>query len=170
MPALSRVLPRPRPGNWTDRTHLLLLAGVPERFPNIRFGWIETGCQWIPRILDSCDMFFHGTVDHPSHRLTMTPTEQWKASCFAAGPLSKADVALRERIGVETIAFGSDFIHVEGTYPHSRTRLARALEGTTPAESLAISARNAARLFDFDLTTLATTPAAQHGPVATAVS
>ena len=101
----------------------LLLAGVPERFPNMRFGWIESGCAWVPSILDACDMHVHGMAERPENRLGMLPTEQWKASCFAAGPIGKADVAVRDRIGIETIMFGSDFIHVEGTYPNSRADL-----------------------------------------------
>lgn len=139
----------------------LLLAGIPERFPSVRFGWIESGCAWVPSILDACDMHVHGMLQHPDRRLDMLPTEQWKASCFAAGPIGKADVAVRDRIGVETILFGSDFIHVEGTYPNSRATLTKVLADLSPEERYAICTGNGARLLDLDLDALAQTPAAQ---------
>lgn len=140
----------------------LLLAGVPERYPAIRFGWIESGCTWVPAILDACDMYFHGSVDHPAHRLEMKPTEQWRQSCFTAGPITKADVATRDRVGIETICFGSDFIHVEGTYPHSRRRLTDVLADLTPEERYAICTSNGARILDLDLERLAGTRAAEE--------
>jgi predicted TIM-barrel fold metal-dependent hydrolase len=140
----------------------LLLAGVPERFPNVRFGWIESGCAWVPSILDACDMHIHGMIQRPDRRLDMLPTEQWKASCFAAGPIGKADVAARDRIGVETIMFGSDFIHVEGTYPNSRATLTKVLADVSPEDRYAICTGNGARLLNLDLDALARTPAAQQ--------
>jgi predicted TIM-barrel fold metal-dependent hydrolase len=140
----------------------LLLAGVPERYPSVKFGWIESGCAWVAPILDACDMLFHGPVDDPSHRLQMTPTEQWKASCFAAGPLSKADIEARHRIGVETIMFGSDFIHVEGTYPHSRRRLTELLSDVPAEDRFAICTGNGSRILRVDLDALAKTKAAQQ--------
>lgn len=141
----------------------LLLAGVPERHPEVKFGWIESGCAWVPKILDACDMLFHGPVDDPSHRLQMTPTEQWKASCFTAGPIGKADIDTRDRIGLETIMFGSDFIHVEGTYPHSRKRLTDVLADLSPDERYAVCAGNANNILHVDLDVLAKTEAAQQG-------
>jgi predicted TIM-barrel fold metal-dependent hydrolase len=141
----------------------LLLAGVPERFPNIRFGWIESGCAWVPAILDACDMHIHGMLKHADRKLDMLPTEQWRASCFAAGPIGKADVAVRDRIGVETILFGSDFIHVEGTYPNSRATLTKVLADVSPEDRYAICTGNGARLLHLDLDALAKTPAAQQG-------
>jgi predicted TIM-barrel fold metal-dependent hydrolase len=140
----------------------LLLAGVPERFPHMKFGWIESGCKWVPPILDVCDMHVHGRVYNEDHRLTMTPTEQRKQSCFAAGPIGKADVAVRDRLGVETILFGSDFIHVEGTYPRSRATLEKALVGLTPEERFAICTGNGARILGLDLDALLDTKAAQR--------
>ncbi len=145
-----------------DAVAPLLLAGVPERFPNMRFGWIESGCAWVPSILDACDMHVHGMAERPDNRLDMLPTEQWKASCFAAGPIGKADVAVRDRIGVETIMFGSDFIHVEGTYPNSRATLTKVLADVSPEDRYAICTGNGARLLNLDLDALALTPAAQQ--------
>ena len=110
----------------------------------------------------TCDLHVHGTVDHESHRLQMLPSEQWRASCFAAGPLGPADVAVKDRIGIETLTFGSDFIHIEGTYPHSRSRLTQTLAGLTPDERFAITTGNGARVLRLDLEKLSTVPAAQQ--------
>lgn len=142
----------------------LLLSGVPERFPNVRFGWIETGAGWVPSILDTCDVHVHGMLPHPDRQLDMLPSEQWKSSCFVAGPLGETDVtaAVRERIGVETIMFGSDFIHVEGTYPNTRATVTKVLADVPPEDRYAICTANGARLLNLDLDALAQTAAAQQ--------
>ena len=35
-----------------DAFHALVLYGVPDKFPNLRFGFIEAGSTWIPYVLD----------------------------------------------------------------------------------------------------------------------
>ena len=57
--------------------------------------------------------------------------------------------------------WGSDFPHVEGTYPHTREHLAKLFAGISPSETEAIIGGNAARMMGFDLAKLAQTPAAQ---------
>lgn len=38
--------------------HSLLLQGVPERFPDLRWGFIEAGCGWIPYVLSELERRF----------------------------------------------------------------------------------------------------------------
>lgn len=138
----------------------LLLGGISERHPAIRFGWIESGCAWVAPLLGMLDMNFYAPTDSRGRRLGMKPSEQWRQSCFTAGPLGPGDLAARDSIGVETILFGSDFIHVEGTYPDTRPRLTQLLKNLTPDERYAVCTGNAVRLMGFDLDRLATTKAA----------
>jgi predicted TIM-barrel fold metal-dependent hydrolase len=139
----------------------LLLAGVPERHPNLKFGYIESGSDWIAPILRQIDRYFAAPTMNPQHKLTMQPSEQWARQGFAAGPLDAREIAQRHTVGVGNLMFGSDYIHTEGTFPNTRRHLATILAGVPAEECWAIVAGNAARNFGFDLDKLALTPAAQ---------
>lgn len=140
----------------------LLLAGVPERYPGLRFGFVESGSTWIAPILEKLDIYMPVASRNGSYRLGMSPSEQWARQGFAAGPLQSEEVEGRHRLGVETLCFGSDFIHTESSYPHSREHLARLFAGVPEVERNAILRDNAVRLFGFDLDRLADVPAARR--------
>ncbi|MBB5498667.1 amidohydrolase family protein [Paraburkholderia sp. MM5384-R2] len=139
----------------------LLLSGVPERFPNLRIGFIESGSDWIPPILHHLDRFFLAPTTDPSHKLKMKPSEQWARQGFAAGPLDQNEVSKLDQLGAANLAFGSDYIHTEGTWPNTRRHLATILAGLSAAHQWDIVAGNAQRLLGFDIEKLAHTKAAQ---------
>ena len=64
-------------------------------------------------------------------------------------------------IGVGNLAFGSDDIHTEGTWPRTRSHLAEITAHLKEEERWALVAGNAARMFGFDIDKLAQTKAAQ---------
>jgi predicted TIM-barrel fold metal-dependent hydrolase len=138
----------------------LLLAGVPERHPNMKFGYVESGSEWVTPILRTIDRYFAAPTVDPSHKLQMKPSEQWARQGFCAGPLDAKEIAQRHTVGVGNLLFGSDYIHTEGTFPNTRPHLAEILRDVPEVEASAIVAGNAARLFGFDLDRLARTPAA----------
>jgi O-methyltransferase involved in polyketide biosynthesis len=59
--------------------------------------------------------------------------------------------------------WGSDYPHAEGTAPFSKEAIARTFAEVDPTEVQMMLAGNAARVYGFDLDTLAPL-AAQHGP------
>ena len=58
---------------------------------------------------------------------------------------------MRYDIGVENMMFGSDYPHVEGTWPRTYDWVAATLGGIPEDEQRLILGANAARLYDFDL-------------------
>jgi predicted TIM-barrel fold metal-dependent hydrolase len=140
----------------------LLLAGIPERHPGLKFGYIESGSYWVAPILKQLDRYFAAPTSNPAHKLQMKPSEQWARQGFCAGPLDAAEIASRNDVGVGNLMFGSDYIHTEGTFPNTRPHLARILANVAERDAWAITAGNAARLFGFDIARLARTPAAMR--------
>lgn len=140
----------------------LLLSGVPERHPNLKFGYIESGSTWIAPILAQLDRYFAAPTVNPEHKLKMKPSEQWARQGFAAGPLDATEISRVGQLGVRNLAFGSDDIHTEGTWPHTRVHLAKLLAHLSKEDQWAIVAGNAQRIFGFDIDKLAQTPAAQQ--------
>jgi hypothetical protein len=69
--------------------------------------------------------------------------------------MHKAEVGMRHEIGVETILFGRDFPHPEGTWPHTRDWLRHAFEGVPEDEVALMLGENAIRFLDLDRDRLA---------------
>ncbi|MCA1481000.1 amidohydrolase family protein, partial [Bradyrhizobium sp. NBAIM08] len=97
----------------------LMLGGVFDRHPSLRLMLTEIRIDWIPETLAHLDQLFE------SHRASIPaqrrPSEYWSTNCLAgASFIHKAEVGIREEVGVETILFGRDFPHPESTWPHTR--------------------------------------------------
>jgi predicted TIM-barrel fold metal-dependent hydrolase len=142
----------------------VLAGAVPERFPALRIGILESGTQWIAPVLREIDMWWRAqrTVGSlKSYRGEMSPIEQWRRQCFVTTFFAEDEVELRNTLGVHNMMWGSDFPHVEGTYPSSRKHLARMFARVPKGEVEAIVGLNAASMMNFDLEKLAQTPAAK---------
>jgi predicted TIM-barrel fold metal-dependent hydrolase len=142
----------------------LLAGSVPERFPELRIGILESGTQWIPPVLKEVDMWWRsqkkaGSLQ--SYRGEMSPIEQWHRQCFVTTFFADDEVELRNTLGIRNMMWGSDFPHVEGTYPSSRRHLASIFNSVPQAEVEAIVGLNAAAMMSFDLEKLTKTGAAK---------
>ena len=144
-----------------DALPQLLLGAVPQRYPNLTFGTVEARTTWIPPILQQLDdMVKNIDGSESSIRYELLPSEMWRRQGFASGPLEVEDVAGRYEVGVENIAWGSDYPHAEGTWPISRRWVGYLFQDVPREETDLMVAGNAARIFGFDLDKLAQTPAA----------
>jgi predicted TIM-barrel fold metal-dependent hydrolase len=161
---------------WAHRSlwHLMF-SGVFERHPNLQFVLTETGVGWAPGVLDELDTFFHRMKynDQCSEyifggptvaQMSLTPSEYFARQChIGASFLPPKECDLRHQIGVDRILWGSDYPHVEGTYPYTREHLRLTFAGVDPDEIQQMVALNSAKLYGFDLEQLAPL-AAQFGP------
>lgn len=96
---------------------MLVLGGVFERFPNLRFGAIEIGAGWLGPLAERLDLL----VDHYARRfatvLSMKPSEYIRRN-IRVTPFFNEPVALYvERYGLEECyCYSSDFPHPEGGF------------------------------------------------------
>lgn len=151
----------------------LLLSGVFERFPNLRFVMAEMGCAWLPPLLERYDALLEqirttgrtGELSYgPESVLPRSATEYFRHSCWVAvSPPRPEDVAAIEMLGVDRVMWGSDYPHAEGTGPYTREHLREIWAGTDPVTVQQVLAANAAALYGFDLEALAPL-AARYGP------
>jgi predicted TIM-barrel fold metal-dependent hydrolase len=142
----------------------LILSGVFERFPRLRFVLTESGCAWAPGLLRRMDgvhmgmkMGMMGEVDYSgSKALAEPPSFYAKQNCWygASFPHPK-DVAGGEVVGIDRILWGNDYPHYEGCYPHSRENMRLAFSDLDPAQVRMMLGENAAALYGFDLHALA---------------
>ena len=140
---------RPRQPMWQ-----LMLGGVFDRHPKLKLLLTEVRADWIPATLRHLDAVYERNRKHlPAKR---TPSEYWQTNCLAgASFIHKAEVDLRYEIGVETIAFGRDYPHPEGTWPNTKDWLRDAFGGVPENELRLMLGENAIRFLGLDRSRLA---------------
>jgi predicted TIM-barrel fold metal-dependent hydrolase len=151
----------------------LILSGVFERFPRLRFVITEAGCAWVPPLLERLDATLASIRDTGStgeirygeeHVLPRSATEYFRQNVWMGvsqpGPL---DVEARKVIGPDRWMWGSDYPHDEGTHPFTREHLRSRFSSLQPDELRPMLGGNAAALYGFDLDALAPL-AARIGP------
>ncbi|MEW2354996.1 amidohydrolase family protein [Spirillospora sp. NPDC029432] len=142
----------------------LLLSGVFERFPGLRFVMTEQGCSWVPDVLAQLDslvtrMRANGRIGElsfgPDQVLPRTATEYFRQNVWLGVSFpDAADTAAMHGIGLDRVMWGSDYPHNEGTYPFTREHLRLAFAGWSEADLRKVLGENPARLFGFDLAEL----------------
>lgn len=142
---------------------VFLLSGIFDRFPGLRLVLSEQGSGWIRGTLDVMDQHYgflsRGNIGelhflHPV-RLSRKPSEYWATNCYVAASFMHRDDCLRrDLVGSDRIMWGSDYPHLEGTYPFSREALSLTFADVPVAEVEAILGTTAAEVYGFDLNQL----------------
>ena len=150
-------MPTPRQAMWQ-----LMFSGVFDRYPGLTLMMNEVRGDWLPATLRYLDhVWSTHRRDVPAKR---PPSEYWESNCQAGlSFVHKAEVEHRHEIGVETVSFGRDYPHSEGTWPNTIEWLRHAFAGVSEPELRLILGENAIRTFGLDHTRLATI-AEQIGP------
>jgi len=141
----------------------LIMGGVFERHPRLRFVITESGCTWIPDTLKMLDGFHaqmaSGRIGELKYteeeRLSLRPSEYFARNCYVGVSFpSPAESAAMRRVGLDRVMWGSDYPHHESTYPYTTEGLRRAFADWDPAEVRQVTSENVARVYDFDLDAL----------------
>jgi predicted TIM-barrel fold metal-dependent hydrolase len=80
----------------------------------------------------------------------MLPSELIRRQCAATFMYDPVAINNRHVTGIETLMWGNDYPHPEGTWPKSRAVNDEQFAGIPADEARAIVHGNAARLFGFD--------------------
>jgi predicted TIM-barrel fold metal-dependent hydrolase len=111
----------------------MIIDGVLDRFPRLKFGVIELGASWLPgwmKSMDSAHLAFFKNEER-LHRLSATPSEIVRRQVRVT-PYPHEDAGwLIAQAGAETCLFSSDFPHVEGGR-NPLKRFGDSLAGTPP--------------------------------------
>jgi predicted TIM-barrel fold metal-dependent hydrolase len=128
----------------------LMVAGVFDRFPDIKFFFAESHASWIPWTLQFMD------DNHRIHstgfgaKMALTPSEYVAKHCFFSIVDDPLAIELSDRIPMDNVMWGSDLPHSVGTFPNSRQVLDAMFEGK-PALLDQVVRRNPAAYFGMDL-------------------
>ena len=151
---------------WAHRPfHFLTWSGVFERHPKLRFVMTEQGATWVVPALAALDGHYElPKFKHMRRELPRRPSEYFKSNCYIGGASMDADVVqLRHEIGIDKLMWGSDYPHIEGTWPHTAEKLGLAFAGVPRDECQKVLGDNAAEVYGFDVEKL-TKLAIEIGP------
>jgi predicted TIM-barrel fold metal-dependent hydrolase len=141
----------------------LILGGVFERFPKLRYILTESGCSWAPPLMRRMDALYHGwkaggigEIDASKDpAIKELPSVYAKRNCYygASFPVPK-EIEDRFEVGLDRILWGMDYPHYEGSYPYTRESIRLAFSDVPEQEVRMMLGENAARLYGFDLDAL----------------
>ncbi len=141
----------------------LLFSGVFERHPNLRFANTETGTKWVVDTLAELDSFYermkygtHGSETlfgfYATQDLPEKPSTYWKRQCHVgASFLRPVEADLRDKVGVENIAWGSDYPHLEASWPYTAEHLKNTFGGIDIDEVAQMLTYTSAKLYHFEV-------------------
>ena len=146
--------------NFFSRRSLwfLMWGGVFERHPKLKFALTEQEADWVPYTLRELDATYDSPFAGPGLRATLSlrPSEYWARQCFVGATyMSRDESDMRYDIGVKNVLWGSDYPHMETTFPHSKESLRKSYAGLPRHEVKLMIGENAVRAYNFDMDALA---------------
>jgi predicted TIM-barrel fold metal-dependent hydrolase len=137
----------------------LLMSGVPQRFPELRFAVAETGIGHLNFVLESLD-YHYKVAQLWKHRpeFKELPSETFRKHIFVNYWFERLDQFHIDRLGEDNIMFETDFPHT--TCLGGRDAVAKALDNGLEAQPERVQDKilfgNAAKLYNI--------PVPQHAP------
>ena len=150
----------------------MVLSGVFERFPRLKFVITEAGASAFPPMVQQLDGIIAsirggsiGELKYTSdNALPRSATEYFQQNVWLGASFpGPADVEARKLLPEGRFMWGSDYPHDEGSGPFSREHLRQVMSGIDETEKRKILGENAAALYGFDLEALAPL-AEKYGP------
>jgi predicted TIM-barrel fold metal-dependent hydrolase len=133
----------------------LAAGGALDRFPGLRIVTVETGASWLAWIMTQADAIYEDHSMYATPKLSLKPSELIRRQCSATFMYDPVAINNRATTGIETLMWGNDYPHPEGTWPESQRVNEGQFDGVSQADLDAIVSGNAARVFGFDLDELA---------------
>ena len=142
-----------QPMNIQSAAADLLWSRVLKTFTDLRIALSEGGTGWIPYFLERVDRTFEmhhaWTLQDFGGRLPSEVFREHFLTCFISDPVG---VEMRERIGVDNIAWEADYPHSDSMWPTAPEELSAVFRANRVAEEhiRKITHENAMRWYSFD--------------------
>ncbi|HYV57430.1 MAG TPA: amidohydrolase family protein [Candidatus Nitrosopolaris sp.] len=125
----------------------IILTGVHDRFPKLKFVSVESGIGWVPYYAEQMDDRYDRNKYWAKIRLQHQPSEYVRSNWMFTFIIDKYGVKNRHAVGLETLMWSTDYPHHGCDWPHSQRVVAEMFEGVPAPERRAITYGNAARLY-----------------------
>jgi len=113
----------------------MIEGGVLERHPQLRVGFFEAGCGWLPYWLWRMDEEYEHLAYEVKENVKMKPSDYFRRQCFIGFETSEPYLPeLLKYIGEDRIIFGSDYPHADHPNFHESIHEAISLESSISYE------------------------------------
>ncbi|MCB2046795.1 MAG: amidohydrolase [Novosphingobium sp.] len=146
---------------WAAQTGMrhLLLSGVFERFPKLKYIITESGCRWAGDLLKDLDRI-HGSINagvtgeikYSGDWVLKRKPSEYARDCifYGASFPSKADLDGIDAVGEDNVLWGNDYPHYEGTFPYNLESLRMTFDDMSEERRRKVLGLNAIKLYKFD--------------------
>lgn len=126
----------------------LIVHGVATRHPNLNFVVAEFNGGWIAHWLDRVDQGMQREARFRHSELKgERPHDIWLRQFYATIEDDRPAILTRELIGVDNLMWGSDYPHVDSTWPCSIQVIEEMFEGVSEEDRDKITRGNVERLY-----------------------
>jgi uncharacterized protein len=127
----------------------LILSGLLDRFPKVKFVSVESGIGWVPFLLEAIDWEYQETATNVQ-RLRKKPSEYFTSNFYACFWFERRDLSnLIRKVGVDNVLFETDFPHPVCLFPIDN--MDKAMAGLTEQEKVKVLSGNAAKVYNIAL-------------------
>ena len=128
------------------------MAQAQRRFPDLKVALSEGGIGWIPFYFDRVDRHVQNQAWLESDFGGKLPSEVFRDHVLACYITDPSGLALRNRIGIDIIAWECDYPHTDTTWPESPEFAWKEFmdAGCADDEIHKITWENSCRFFDWD--------------------
>jgi predicted TIM-barrel fold metal-dependent hydrolase len=141
-------------------------SGTFERHPDLKVvflecgaAWMLSGALWLDEVwyrlpgADRVEGTPQGLLSAGEWRFPKQPSEYLREHCLTTFQFEKFAVDLRHTLGLNTLMWGADVPHTEGTWPHTREITSDLFDSIPDADARALMGGTAAELFGVQLPT-----------------
>ena len=141
----------------------LIMSGVFDRFPELRYVMTEQGVGWVIEDLRRMDGYHAqmssgrvGELGFPAELvLPDKPSSYFARNVWIGASFpSPSEAEAMKTIGIDRTLWGSDYPHNESTFPHNREHLRRSFSSWDEVDLRKIFAENASKVYRIDLDAL----------------
>jgi predicted TIM-barrel fold metal-dependent hydrolase len=125
----------------------IIQSGVHDRFPTLVWVAVETGCGWIPYLLEQLDDRWWRNRSWLPVKLKHPPSFYFRRNWRAAFMIDRYAVMNRHVIGVENMLWSTDYPHHGCDWPETRRVVDDIFRDVPAAERRRMCAENAAELY-----------------------
>jgi uncharacterized protein len=128
----------------------LILSGVFDRHPELKTVSVESGCGWIPFILEALDYEMAENAPRELAQMKKMPSEYFKSNIYATFWFERAGNKLPDLIasvGEDNIMFETDFPHPTCLYPDPLQAVEKKMATVSPKARAKIMGENARKLY-----------------------
>jgi len=128
----------------------LILSGVFDRHPDLKTVSVESGCGWIPFILEALDYEMAENAPQELAQMAKMPSEYFRSNIYATFWFERAGNKLPdliEAVGEDNIMFETDFPHPTCLYPNPLQTVEPKMATLLPEVRAKILGENARKLY-----------------------